>query len=100
VKSAHRKRRSILAGHTAAVSFCKAIIGFSALLITFALSGLGNVIAQIPSNRFDDLENHINGTDTMTVAELQSWATTFAGESATLGDRFNDFLAAVEVVDL
>jgi hypothetical protein len=36
----------------------------------------------------------------MTVAELQSWATSFTNEAGTLGSRLNDFLAAVEVVDL
>ena len=36
----------------------------------------------------------------MTVAELRSWATTFAGEAGSFGNRFDDFLAAVDVVDL
>lgn len=53
-----------------------------------------------PSGRFSALEEHILGTDTMNVGELQSWATAFANEANTIGNRLEDFVAAVEVVEL
>ena len=53
-----------------------------------------------PSDRFIDLEEHILGTDTMTVAELRSWANSFANEAGSLGNRLDDFVAAVDVVEL
>ena len=53
-----------------------------------------------PSDRFIALENHIRGTDTMTVAELQSFANTFANQAGSLGNRLGDFVAAVELIEL
>ncbi|WP_404308008.1 M60 family peptidase N-terminal accessory domain-containing protein [Neorhodopirellula lusitana] len=52
------------------------------------------------SDRFDALEQHILGSDTMTFAEFKTWSNTFDTESGTLGDRVDDFVAAVEVVEL
>ncbi|TWU57095.1 Dockerin type I repeat protein [Rubripirellula tenax] len=54
----------------------------------------------VASDRFDALEAHILGTDTMTFAELKTWSNTFDNESGSLGNRINDFVAAVEVVEL
>ena len=53
-----------------------------------------------PSDRFVNLEEHILGVDTMTVAELRNWANSFANEASSLGNRPGDFLAAVQVVEL
>ena len=36
----------------------------------------------------------------MTVAELRSWANTFSNQAGSLGNRLNDFAAAVEVIEL
>ena len=52
------------------------------------------------SDRFMALEDHIRGVNTMTVAQLQSWANAFANEASSLGNRLDDFVAAVEVVEL
>lgn len=99
VKSANREHSSRGIVEPAFV-YGRLLLSLIALLVIFVLASADNLFAQIPSNRFDDLKDHINGTDTMTVAELQSWATTFAGEAGSLGSRFDDFLAAVNVVDL
>ena len=53
-----------------------------------------------PSDRFIDLEDHILGFDTLTVAELRSWSNSFANQAGSLGNRLNDFAAAVEVIEL
>ena len=71
---------------------------FLSLLGTVVFSGL--VVAQAPSDRFGALEDHILGSDSMSVAEFENWATAFAGEAGTLGNRLNDFVAAVEIVEL
>ena len=84
---------------------------FIALVAALVFSGAGNVLAQTPSNRFDDLRAHIDGSNTMTLAQLRNWALDFTcpnwpdcrnvtTEADTLGDRFNDFLAAVELIEL
>lgn len=52
------------------------------------------------SDRFIDLEEHILGIDTMTVSELQTWANAFQSEAGSLGNRIDDFVAAVSVVEL
>jgi len=76
------------------------LFGFIALVGVVVLTSVSTAAAQQPSNRFSDLEDHIRGTDTMSVAELQSWATAFRGEAGSLGNRLSDFVAAVEVVEL
>ena len=71
-------------------------VGFGAL-------GNGPLVPQAsvtPSDRFIALEEHILGTDTMTVAELRSWSISFANQAGSLGNRLNDFVAAVELIEL
>ena len=80
--------------------FLGRVLGLVALTITLHFGGVSSSFAQNPSGRFDELRDHISGSDTMTVAELESWATTFAGEADTLGDRISDFLAASSVIVL
>ena len=63
----------------------------------------GDLIAGVVvqgSDRFNALEEHIRGNDTLTVAQLQSWTNAFASEAGSLGNRIDDFVAAVEVVQL
>ena len=57
-------------------------------------------VAVQPSDRFIALENHILGTDTMTVTELRNFANTFSSQAGSLGNRLADFVAAIEVVGL
>ena len=76
------------------------LVGFMLLLGTFALAGVSTLVAQQPSDRFSDLEDHIRRTDRMTVSELQNWATAFASEAGSLGNRLGDFVAAVELIEL
>ena len=64
--------------------FLGRVLGLVALTITLHFGGVSSSFAQNPSGRFDELRDHISGSDTMTVAELESWATTFAGEADTL----------------
>lgn len=52
------------------------------------------------SDRFIEIEEHIRGIDTMTVAQLQSWSTAFASEAGSIGNRLEDFVAAAELVEL
>ena len=83
---------------------------FIVLVAALVFSSAGNVLAQTPSNRFDDLRAHIDGSNTMTLAQLRDWAFNFTcpawpdcrevtTEAETLGDRFDDFLAAVELIE-
>ncbi|MDA8564322.1 M60 family metallopeptidase, partial [Mariniblastus sp.] len=60
---------------------------------------IAGVVAQ-GSDRFIALEEHIRGIDSLTVAQLQSWTNAFANEANSLGNRLEDFVAAVEVVEL
>lgn len=84
---------------------------FIGLVAVLLFTGVGNLQAQTPSNRFDDLRDHIVGSNSMTLAQLQNWALNFTcadwpdcrdvtTEADTLGDRFDDFLAAVELIEL
>lgn len=77
---------------------CKFVFSCLSLIGAFLLASVAH--AQQPSDRFSALEDHILGTDTMTIAEFEDWATVFAGEAEALGDRLEDFVAAVEVVEL
>ena len=51
------------------------------------------------SDRFLPLENHILGIDTLTIAELQSFANNF-NQGGSIRNRVHDFNAAVEVIQL
>ena len=74
-------------------------VGFSD--ITPFVEALKGRAAPVASDRFSDLEDHINGTDTMTVFELRSWSTDFQQcDADNLGNNVPDFMAAVEVVEL
>ena len=100
MKSKNKKYVSIcnrLIGAISAPSHWLALVIF---LASVALAGIGTSVAQQPSDRFDELEQHIEGTDTMTVAQLQSWANAFSSEANSIGNRLDDFAAAVEIVDL
>ena len=62
----------------------------------------GGIFADIStpaSDRFAELEANILGNNPMTISEFRQYANAFSSEG-TLRNRINDFVAAVEVVEL
>ncbi|MDB3936208.1 RICIN domain-containing protein, partial [Granulosicoccus sp.] len=57
-------------------------------------------IAPLASTRFEALEKHILNEDSMSVAELRAWATSFTREAGALYTRPSDFAAAANLIRL